>query len=209
STAFASELRAMVIIGASTGGPEALMNVIPKLPRDIPAGIVVAQHMPGGFTRYLAERIDALSAVDVKEAAEGDGFLPGRVLVAPGGFHFMLGDCEGKPCVMLLSKNKAQRTACPSVDFAMTSFAPVFRERLVGVVLTGMGRDGTAGCAAIRRYGGSVICQDRETSLVHGMAGSVIEAGLAHVVTSLDRIADCIANTVSEIAARETANESL
>ncbi len=202
-------MSAIVIIGASTGGPQALMNVLPMLSRDIPAGIVIVQHMPGGFTKYFAERLDAYSNLDVREAEDGDRLEPGKVLVAPGGYHLMLGDCEGKPCAMLLPKNKAQRTACPSLDFAMTSFAPFFRERLVAVVLTGMGRDGVAGCSAVRRFGGCVICQDRETSLVHGMPGAVIDAGAARIVAPLERIAGCITEAVAEIAQRETVNESL
>ncbi len=200
-------LRSVVVIGASTGGPQALMEIIPKLPRDIPAGVVIVQHMPANFTRYLAERLDGCSQIDVREAKEEDVLCPGRALVAPGGMHLFLEDLHDKPAVMLLGKNTLQRTACPSIDFTMTSFAPIFRERLVGVVLTGMGRDGAAGAAAIRRCGGSIICQDRESSLIFGMPGAVIGDGLADAVCPLDRIADCVVRKVEEIGTREPAYE--
>jgi two-component system chemotaxis response regulator CheB len=183
------------------------MEIIPRLPADLPAGIVVVQHMPPNFTRYLAERLDARSQIDVREAQEGDAILPGRALVTPGGMHLFLEERDGRPCVMLLGKNTLQRTACPSIDFTMTSFAPIFRERLIGAVLTGMGRDGSAGCAAIRRYGGRVLCQDRETSLIFGMPGSVIGDGLADAVCPLDGIADCIVRNTREIASRECVHE--
>jgi two-component system chemotaxis response regulator CheB len=163
--------------------------------------------MPPNFTRYLAERLDARSRIEVREAQEGDTILPGRALVTPGGMHLFLEERDGRPCVMLLGKNTLQRTACPSIDFTMTSFAPIFRERLVGAVLTGMGRDGTAGCASIRRYGGRVLCQDRETSLIFGMPGSVIGDGLADAVVPLDTIADCIVQNTREIASRECVHE--
>jgi two-component system chemotaxis response regulator CheB len=204
---FARSLGAVVIIGASTGGPQALMEIMPRLPRDIPAGIVIVQHMPANFTRHLAERLGDRSSLDVREAVEGDAVLPGRALVAPGGMHLFLEERDGRPCVMLLGKNTLQRTACPSIDFAMASFAPIFRERLIGTVLTGMGRDGTAGSAAIRRCGGTVICQDRNSSLIDGMPGSIIDERLADQVKPLDQIADCIARKVREAATRESVHE--
>lgn len=206
-TAFAPELEAVVIIGASTGGPQALMDLMPRLPRALPAGVVVVQHMPADFTKYFAERLDARALLDAYEAQQGDFVAPGRILVAPGGLHLLLGERGGRPAVLLLGKNEQQQSACPSVDFAMASFAPVFRERLVGVVLTGMGRDGAAGCAAIRANGGTVICQDRATSLVFGMPGAVAESGAANYVVPLERIADRIVQTVSGIASREMAHE--
>ena len=206
-TAFAPELEAVVIIGASTGGPQALMDIMPRFPRDLPAGIVVVQHMPADFTRYFAERIDARSMLDASEAQQGDYVAPGRILVAPGGQHLLLGERDGRPSVLLLDKNERQQGVCPSIDFAMTSFAPVFRERLVGVVLTGMGRDGSAGCAAIRANGGTVICQDRTSSLVFGMPGAVVECEAANYVVPLDGIADRVTQTVGGLASREIAYE--
>jgi two-component system chemotaxis response regulator CheB len=203
----ASSLSSVVVIGASTGGPQALMELIPRLPREIAAGIVVVQHMPSNFTRFLAERLDARSQIDVSEAAEGDAIMPGHALIVPGGMHLFLEDHKGTPSVMLLGKNTLQRTACPSIDFTMTAFAPVFRERLIGVVLTGMGRDGAVGSAAIKRYGGTIICQDKESSLIFGMPGSVIGDKLADKVCPLGQIADWIVRKVNETADREPAHE--
>ena len=203
----ASTLHSVIVIGASTGGPQALMAIIPRMPRELPAGIVIAQHMPPNFTRYLAERLDSRSQLDVCEAEEGDPILPGRVLVAPGGMHLFLEEREGNNCVTLLGRNSLQRTACPSIDFTMTSFAPIYRDRLVGVVLTGMGRDGTAGSAAIRRFGGTIVCQDRESSVIYGMPGSVIDERLADVVCPLEGIADCIIRKVHDMKRREPAHE--
>ena len=107
----------------------------------------------------------------------------------------------------LLGKNALQRTACPSIDFTMTSFASIFRDRLIGVILTGMGRDGTAGCASIRHYGGAVICQDKASSLIFGMPGAVIGDGLADTVCPLDAIAERIIFLASEEGARESVYE--
>lgn len=202
-----SSLGSVVVIGASTGGPQALMEIIPGLPRGIPAGIMIVQHMPPNFTCYLAERLDSRSQLDVREAGEGDTIVPGRVLVAPGGMHLFLEDHGGRPSVMLLGKNAVQRTACPSIDFTMTSFAQIYKERLIGVVLTGMGRDGAAGSAEIRRFGGKIICQDKETSLIYGMPGSVIASKLADSVCPLGGIAECIVQKVSEIGSRDRAYE--
>lgn len=196
-------LECVVLIGASTGGPEALAEVLPKLPCDLQAGVIVLQHLPENFTRYLAERLDGLSKIMVKEAEEGDTILPGRALVACGGMHLFLEDHCGQPIVMLLPRNRLQRSSCPSVDFAMTSFAPVFRERLIGVILTGMGRDGAAGGVAVHRFGGRMICQDEETSLVFGMPGAVIRNGLADKILPLEEIGNCIVGMVREVAARE------
>ena len=206
-SSFAPSLRSVVVIGASTGGPQALMELLPRLSREIPAGIVIVQHMPPDFTRFLAERLNGRSHLDVREAVEGDAILPGRALVAPGGMHLFLEEQGRHPCVMLLGKNTLQRTACPSIDFTMTSFAPIFRERLIGVILTGMGRDGTGGSAAVRRCGGRIICQDRESSLIHGMPGSVIDDNLADEVCPLEGIAECIAKMIRETGTREPAYE--
>jgi two-component system chemotaxis response regulator CheB len=191
----------IVLIGASTGGPQALMEVVPRLPADLPAAVVVVQHMPASFTTFFAERLDARSALVVQEAKDGETMESGRVLVAPGGSHLMLEERGGDPVVMLLPRNERHRTACPSIDFAMTSMASVLRRRLVGVVLTGMGRDGEAGCVAIRRYGGTVICQDRETSMIFGMPGAVIASGLANEVVSVDAIAGAIERAVERAIA--------
>jgi two-component system chemotaxis response regulator CheB len=197
----------VVLIGASTGGPQALMEILPKLPPDLNAGVVVVQHMPPNFTRYFAERLDSKSKLRVKEADEGDPIQPGTVLVAPGGLQLFLDEDFTRPVVMLLSRNESYRSNCPSVDFAFSSFAPVFREKLIGVILTGMGRDGTAGSIAVKQHGGTVLCQDEATSLIFGMPGTVIEKGLADEVVSLDRMASRITERVRRLQVKETVHE--
>jgi two-component system chemotaxis response regulator CheB len=192
--------KSIVVIGASTGGPQALMEIIPKLPEDLPACVVVIQHMPPNFTGYLAERLDSRSRMIVREAENGNQFLPGHVLVAPGGKHFFIEERLGKPIVMLLERNELQRTACPSIDFAMTSMSSIFKERLIGVILTGMGRDGAAGSRSIRRFGGTVLCQDHETSMIFGMPAAVIDEGLTDKICPLKDVAQCIVRNVAEIS---------
>jgi two-component system chemotaxis response regulator CheB len=197
------QIESVILIGASTGGPQALMEIIPRLPEDLPACVVIAQHMPPNFTRYLAERLNERSALVVSEAEEGDLLLSERVLVTPGGMHIFLEEHLGQPAVMLLPRNDLQRSACPSIDFAMTSFAPVFKERLISIVLTGMGRDGTAGSIVVNRNGGTVACQDGETSIIFGMPGSVINNGTADIVLPLEAIADYIVEKANELKSRE------
>ena len=139
---------------------------------------------------------------------DGELILPGRVLVAPGGMHLFLGENRGRPSVMLFPRNDLWKTACPSIDFAMTSFATVFKERMIGVILTGMGKDGTAGCASIRKHGGTVICQDRNSSLIYGMPGSVEAEGLADRIIPLQDIAKVIVEYVDKATMMEVNHES-
>jgi len=190
----------IVLIGASTGGPQAVMEVIPRLSADLEAGVVLLQHMPPNFTRYMAERLDARSSLNVREAEEGDELIPGRVLVAPGGMHLFLDEEHGRQKLMLLPRDQLRRSACPSIDFAMTSFAPVFERNLLAVILTGMGRDGAAGAVAVRKYGGRVVCQDRETSMIFGMPGAVIGEGMAELTLPAGEIAECIESIVSDFS---------
>jgi two-component system chemotaxis response regulator CheB len=193
----------VVLIGASTGGPQAIMDILPKLPTDLPAGIVIVQHMPPNFTRFFAERLDCRTKLTVKEADEGDGISQGNVLVAPGGLQLFLDENFTQPVVMLLSRNENHRSNCPSIDFALSSFAPVFREKLIAVILTGMGKDGSAGSQAVKRTGGTVLCQDEETSLIFGMPGSVISDGLADEVIPLEKIASRITENVMKVQGKE------
>jgi two-component system chemotaxis response regulator CheB len=198
----------VVIIGASTGGPQALMEVVPKLPKNLPACVIIVQHMPPDFTLYLAERLDSLSRMHVREAGRGELVTPGRVLVAPGGMHLFLEENLGKPTLMLLERNELQRTACPSIDFAMSSFAPVFGEKLIGVILTGMGRDGTAGSVSVHRNGGRIICQDSETSMIYGMPKSVMSEGKVDLVLPLERIAEGIVGSITGTRSEECTHEA-
>ena len=177
-----------VVIAASTGGPTALQTVIAGLPAGFPAAVLLVQHIPRGFTRSLAERLDARSAVPVREAGDGDVVGPGRVLVAPAGIHSRLVRRRGRVEVAL---DEEPRDALhrPSADVLMASAAEVYGPLAVGVVLTGMGSDGTEGLRAIRDKGGLTLAESEETSVIYGMPKAAIEAGVVHRAIPLDQVA--------------------
>ncbi len=183
----------VVVIGSSTGGPRALNMVVPHLPRELPAALLIVQHMPIGFTRSLAERLDSVSEFSIKEANPGDALEVGRGLIAPGGFHMVL-DGNGK---ISLNQNPPVHGVRPSVDVTMTSVAQQCGASTIGVILTGMGRDGTNGAALIRSAGGYVIAEDESTCVVWGMPRSVAEAGIAHAVLPIHQIADAITRKIT------------
>lgn len=176
----------LILIASSTGGPAALQTVLSSLPADIVPTVVV-QHMPREFTRSLAERLDQLVPPRVREARPGQPLEAGQVLVAPGGYHAIV-----TRKAVRLRGGKPQNGMRPSADVTMESAAKVFGEKALGVVLTGMGVDGTRGAGAIRAAGGQVIAQDEATSVVYGMPRSVAEAGWADRVAPLQRIAGTI-----------------
>jgi two-component system chemotaxis response regulator CheB len=182
----------VVIIGSSTGGPRALSAVIPLLPAGLQAAVVIVQHMPVGFTRSLAERLDHISALAVKEAAPGDALEVGRVLLAPGGFHLTFND-QGQAA---LNQNPPVHGLRPAVDVTMASLATHFGARTVGVILTGMGSDGANGCRLIRSAGGAIIAEDESTCVVWGMPRCVTEAGLANSVAPIHAVAAAIEKAV-------------
>jgi len=173
-----------IVIGCSTGGPRALYQIVPSLPTDLPAAILIVQHMPQGFTRSMAKRLNQLSGVAVKEAAEGDAIRTGEVLVAPGGYHMIV----NRDYSVGLSQGPLVCGVRPSVDVTMRSAAAVFGASLTAAVLTGMGTDGTEGTGMIRAVGGRVIAESESTSVVWGMPRSVIDAGNADRVLPLPRI---------------------
>jgi two-component system chemotaxis response regulator CheB len=174
----------VVIIGSSTGGPKALCEIVPGLPRDLPASILIVQHMPMGFTTSLARRLGQLSQVGVKEAASGDKLKVGQALVAPGNYHLVVGEGDE----VSLNQNLARNGVRPSIDTTMESVASRAGYRCIGVVLTGMGSDGKEGAAAIKKSGGRVIVQDEPTSVIYGMPRSVVECGFADKVLPLQQI---------------------
>jgi two-component system, chemotaxis family, protein-glutamate methylesterase/glutaminase len=183
-----------VVIGTSTGGPKALYQVVPALPADLSAAVIIVQHMPPGFTGSLAHRLDQLSQLTVKEAAQGDVLHNGTAYVARGGYHLVI-EPEG---ILALNQDPSVCGVRPSVDVTVMSAAQIFGDRLLSVILTGMGTDGTRGARQAKMRGGRVIAEDESTCVVWGMPRSVAEAGLADKIIPLPRIAQSVVETLQE-----------
>jgi two-component system chemotaxis response regulator CheB len=180
--------RQVVIIASSTGGPRALYQVVPELPEDLPAAVLIVQHMPAGFTKTLADRLDETSHISIKEAEDGSVFSEGTALLAPGGFHMVLGNRNN----VCLNQTPSVLGLRPAADVTMLSMAKAYGKKAVVVVLTGMGSDGTNGAAAIKAEGGIIIAQEASTCVVYGMPASVVQAGLANYIVPLPQVAETI-----------------
>jgi two-component system, chemotaxis family, protein-glutamate methylesterase/glutaminase len=191
----------IVVLGVSTGGPIALHQLIPALPASFPLPILVVQHMPQYFTAMLAERLNSVSALRVREAEQDAKLEPGVVWIAKGDWHL-----EIRPDLRLaLTQSKPEQFCRPSVDVLFRSAVRLFGAETLGVVLTGMGCDGLNGCHAIRAAGGYVLAQDEASSIVWGMPGAVIHAGLANRVLALDRMAPELARLLPAPRAQQLA----
>jgi two-component system chemotaxis response regulator CheB len=186
----------LVVIGASTGGPPALQALIPALPADLRAGVVIVQHIPAGFTRPFAGRLDAASALSVREAEQGDRVRAGEVLVAPGGRHLRFTE-RGGELVVVLDAEPSDSLHRPSVDIAMKSAAGVRGRRSAGVLLTGMGSDGAWGMWDIRTRGGWTLAESEESCVVYGMPRAAVELGAASEVVPLAQMAARLAAVVA------------
>ncbi|MBK6870115.1 MAG: chemotaxis response regulator protein-glutamate methylesterase [Kineosporiaceae bacterium] len=176
-----------VVLGCSTGGPDALSKVLATMPGNLAVPVVIVQHMPPVFTRLLAQRLDMICPLRVTEAVEGDEVVPGRVLIAPGGSHLEVRR-RGTSVVAHLTDAPPENFCRPAVDVLFRSAVSVYADRLLAVVLTGMGRDGEKGARLVRDAGGEVIAQDEPTSVVWGMPGAVTTSGLADKVVPLDKV---------------------
>ena len=191
SVAFPGMSDWIVAIGTSTGGPRALQEVLPRLPGNLPCPAIVVQHMPPGFTKSLADRLNSLCDLTVKEAADNDRLTPGTVYVAPGDFHLTLRK-EGNSTYIKLNKEPAIGGLRPAVDPMMVSVADIYGAKTVGVILTGMGHDGAKGMQAIKRLHGLTIAEDQSTAVVFGMPKAAIEAGVVDNILPLSQVADGI-----------------
>jgi two-component system chemotaxis response regulator CheB len=186
----------LLAIGSSTGGPDALTSVLLGLPTDLPVPIVVTQHMPPVFTKMFAERLNRSTPLTVVEAEEGMALQPGTVYIAPGDKHLVL-QRRGTATVTQLSAAPPENSCRPAVDVMFRSVSSMFGAAAYAVVLTGMGHDGRAGAKELRAAGAEVLAQDEATSVVWGMPGAVVGAGLADVVLPLDRIAPALLTRIN------------
>lgn len=180
----AGSIEKLITIGASTGGPKALGEILPKIPVDIPAGILVVQHMPEGFTKSMAEHLNWESQIRVKEAGEGDKIQAGNAYIAPGDFHMVVSR-EEKGDIIRLKKDSPELGTRPAINVTMRSVAPIYGKRNIGVVLTGMGTDGTEGLRVIRNFGGTTLAEHESTCIVYGMPRSAVEEGVVDKVVPL------------------------
>lgn len=182
----------IIAIGSSTGGPNALSTVITRLPAGFDKPIVIVQHMPPVFTKYLAQRLDTASRIRVREAAHGDMLEPGLALVAPGDHHMTLRRTAAGMSVSL-DQSAPVHFCRPAVDVLFKSVCDNYGGDTLAVVLTGMGHDGRDGCALLKQKGAHVMIQDQATSVVWGMPGAVHASGLADMVLPIEAIGDAIA----------------
>ena len=181
----------ILLIGSSTGGPQTLSKIFPHFPSDIPTGILLVQHMPPIFTKSLAERLDKISQITVKEAQEGDEIKPGLALIAPGGYHMTVQEkTESGRKKRYVSLNQQDRIhgVRPAVDVTFTTAAKIYGKGTVGVILTGMGQDGANSMGLIKAKGGYTIAQDEKTSIIFGMPQAAIKLGVVDSVLPIEQI---------------------
>ena len=190
-----------VLVGISTGGPQALFQFLPQLPASFPLGIAIVQHMPPRFTKSMADRLDGLCQLSVKEAETGDKLLPGSVLIAPGGRQ-MTFEAGHESLTAIISDEPTSSIYRPSADIMMVSAASAVSKPFVGLIMTGMGKDGLHGLRLIKKKGGCVLAQNEETCIIYGMPKAAVEDGIADYILPLEQISTAlmtIAGARSEI----------
>jgi len=188
-TGTADMARTLVAIGASTGGPMSIEKVLAGIPASFAGAVLIVQHMPVGFTTSFAERLDRQCGLSVKEAEENDPVLPGRVYVAPAGYHMTLGGSKNKNHLELI-RNTVNAPHCPSVDLLLESVAASWSGQKCAVIMTGMGNDGARGAKAIKAAGGTVLAQDENTCIVYGMPKAAYIAGVVDRMAPLEKLAE-------------------
>jgi two-component system chemotaxis response regulator CheB len=191
----------VIAIASSTGGPRALAEIVPHLPENLGAAVVIVQHMPREFTRLLAQRLDAMSALRVTEAVDGKPLRENRVYVAPGGYHLTLKGQAGS-AVIHLDTSAPIWGVRPAADPLFFSVADTFAASAIGVVLTGMGRDGAEGLRRIRGAGGGAIVQDRDSSIIYGMPQAALAAAGADRIASISEVAPALKEMCSSSSGR-------
>jgi two-component system, chemotaxis family, protein-glutamate methylesterase/glutaminase len=184
-------------IGVSTGGPKALSQMMPHLPSDINVPILIVQHMPPIFTQSLAKSLDSKCAIEVKEAVDGEIIRPNVAFIAPGGKQMkIVAGMDGKDRIIRITDDPPENSCKPSVDYLFRSIAQHYVGRAAGVIMTGMGSDGSIGLELMKRNGATVIAQDESTCIVYGMPKKAIDSGIVDIVAPLDQIAPEICQLV-------------
>jgi two-component system chemotaxis response regulator CheB len=186
----------IVAIGISTGGPNALMKMLPKLPGNLGVPIVIVQHMPPTFTKSLAESLNQKCALKVKEGEDGEILEPDTVYIAPGGKQMKVARGVAAKKVICITNDPPENNCKPAADYLFRSVAREYKNKATGVIMTGMGQDGTLGLKVMKSFGAIVIGQDAESCVVYGMPKAAVEAGVVDIVVPLDKIAQEIVNTV-------------
>lgn len=181
----------LVAIASSTGGPPALQSILSSFEQSYPFGVVIAQHMPPGFTRAFADRLDRTSIFTVREAADGDKIEPGVVLIAPGGFNMVLERAGIDSVVRIIPPSSSDRYV-PSADLLFSSCAPLYGKRMLAVVLTGMGNDGSKGVIEVKERGGQVLAESEASAVVYGMPREAVATGCVDRVVPLPGVAQAI-----------------
>jgi two-component system chemotaxis response regulator CheB len=197
----------VIAIGVSTGGPNALTDLLSCLPSNLGAPVMIVQHMPPIFTRLLAERLNESCALPVCEATHAQEVKPGHVYIAPGDKHMEIKRLLGR-FLISLNDNPPENSCRPAVDVLFRSVAKVYGARSAAVILTGMGQDGLLGCQSVREVGGSILVQDRQSSAVWGMPGAIVDAGLTSTVLSPSQIAKELASRVTRSPAPATSKNN-
>ncbi|WP_320174839.1 chemotaxis response regulator protein-glutamate methylesterase [Maridesulfovibrio sp.] len=187
--------RDVVVIGVSTGGPPAVQKILSSLPKDFPAGIVIAQHMPKAFTGPFANRLNGVSQINVKEAETGDRLLPGHAFVAPGGSHLVI-DQKVSRIDLIVTPEPREALYKPSANVLVSSVAKAVGRRALGVILTGMGNDGRDGIRELKSKGGRAIAQSDSSCVVYGMPKAIVDDGLADEIVDIDDMANAIINNL-------------
>lgn len=185
----------IVAIGVSTGGPNALALVLSKLPKNFPVPIVIVQHMPPIFTKFLAERLAAQCAIDVREASSGETVRPGCAWLAPGDHHLIV-ERRGGGALLRTHQGPPENSCRPAVDVLFRSIADNYGGHALGLVMTGMGQDGLRGCERMHDIGGQIIVQDEATSVVWGMPGFVAKAGIADRILPVEQLGQALVECV-------------
>lgn len=185
--------RELLVIGCSTGGPSALQSILPRFPKNLNIPIVVIQHMPPGFTKPLAERFDTICNLNVKEIENGDILEAGNIYIAPAGFQTILEKNKDNTVFFKVDNGLATNSLYkPSINVTLNSAAPIFKDKLLSVILTGMGNDGLDGCKNVKENKGCIIVEAEESCIVYGMPKVVFEAGIADLQVSLSNMFDAI-----------------